>query len=168
MVHLFKILNKRALHVHIARVHMKKRDYKCPLCEHTTTDKQYLKTHMKTHETEETCTKRYQCDICDKKFHHPCHLRNRAYGKLLADIANWYLSELRTELLIEITCIFILVKSLIDVTSVISHALLNQVFILIRKFMQKYPTPTKLQKMMDPIPIYWNKSFPNKHSECNF
>ena len=83
-----KILNKKGLNKHISRVHIKRRDFKCSLCEYTTTDKQYLKTHMKTHETEETCTKRYQCDICDKKFHHPCHLRNRAYGKLLADNLN--------------------------------------------------------------------------------
>ena len=33
---------------------------------------------MKTHETEETCTKPYQCDICDKKFRHPNILRNGA------------------------------------------------------------------------------------------
>ena len=67
------------MNYHIARVHVKKRDYKCPLCEHTTTDKVYLKTHMKTHETEETCTKRYQCDICDRKFHYRRALRNGAY-----------------------------------------------------------------------------------------
>ena len=83
-----EILNKPGLNKHIARIHKKSKDFKCSLCEYTTTDKQYLKTHMKTHETEETCTKRYQCDICDKKFHHPCHLRNRAYGKLLADNLN--------------------------------------------------------------------------------
>ena len=97
MVHLFKILNKRALHVHIARVHMKKRDYKCPLCEHTTTDKQYLKTHMKTHETEETCTKRYQCDICDRKFHYRNAFRNGAYSQLVSLTSISLLPEHRSQ-----------------------------------------------------------------------
>ena len=80
---LIEIRTKSGFNKHIARVHVKRRDFKCPLCEHTTTDKEYLRTHIKTHETEETCTKRYQCDFCGKKFHHRSKLRIGAYSKPL-------------------------------------------------------------------------------------
>ena len=68
---------KYKLKQHKKRKHIKSRDNKCKLCDFTTTDRDYLRTHMKKHE--KTCTKRYQCNICDKKFRHPIDLRNRAY-----------------------------------------------------------------------------------------
>ena len=64
--------------------------------------------------------------------------------------------ELRSKPFTEIIWILILVKSLINVTSAILHVLLKQIFIPIKKFMQKYPTPLKCHWMFDPIRIHYN------------
>ena len=75
-----KILYQQSLNKHISRVHIKRNDFKCPLCEHTTTDKDYLRTHIRTHETEEDSTKKWMCEICSKRFWDRCKLRNEAFN----------------------------------------------------------------------------------------
>ena len=79
MIGIFKILYQQSLNKHISRVHIKSNDFKCPLCEHTTTDKDYLRTHIRTHEAEEDSTKKWLCEICSKRFWDRCKLRNEAY-----------------------------------------------------------------------------------------
>ena len=46
----------------------KKKDWKCPHCEHVTTCEKYLKTHIKSrHETDEADYP-YKCAVCDRRF----------------------------------------------------------------------------------------------------
>ena len=59
-------IRKSDLVVHV-ETH-KKKDWKCPHCDHITTCEKYLKTHIKSqHETDENNLP-YKCAVCNRRF----------------------------------------------------------------------------------------------------
>ena len=46
----------------------KKKDWKCPHCDHITTCEKYLKTHIKSHHETDESEYPYKCAVCDHKF----------------------------------------------------------------------------------------------------
>uniref|UniRef100_H3CDC4 Zinc finger protein 507 n=1 Tax=Tetraodon nigroviridis TaxID=99883 RepID=H3CDC4_TETNG len=63
--------NKGYIKQHL-RVHRQRQPYQCPICEHIALDSKDLESHMIHH-----CkTRTYQCKVCQETFHHKSQLRN--------------------------------------------------------------------------------------------
>ncbi|KAL6112678.1 znf507 [Pungitius sinensis] len=68
---LYSSSNKGYIKQHL-RVHRERKPYQCPICEHIASDSQDLESHMMHHRK----TRMYQCKQCSDAFHYKSQLRN--------------------------------------------------------------------------------------------